>query len=366
MNGLGFEELRCKRPCFFLGANSGNGFVNCFSQCYHPEKGEKLYIIKGGPGTGKSTFMKQLALCMEKNHIECELYFCSSDADSLDGVRFPSLGIAVVDGTAPHSMEPKMFGISEDILFLGGYLKKELLNREEIVPLYRENALFHKKASRYLAAASRLMDDSFNLLCDNVNMDKVEQTALRLCREFFPDKGKRGGEEKRFLSGFTPNGYVLLEETLSYFADTVLAIEDEYGAVSSVFFSILREYAINAGYDVITCPCALSAHRKIDHIIIPQLHLAFCTTNWFMPITVDTSRRIHARRFWDVNRLSEYKNRLRFNRRATEELLDGVYQILKEAKSVHDDLEKHYIQAMNFQGVEDFLVGFQKELLGGR
>ena len=85
-----------------------------------------------------------------------------------------------------------------------------------------------------------------------------------------------------------------------------------------------------------------------------------------MPITVDTSRRIHARRFWDANRLSEYKNRLRFNRRATEELLDGVYQNLKEAKSVHDDLEKHYIQAMNFEGVEDFLVGFQKELLGGR
>ncbi len=363
MSDLDFNALRKKRPCFFLGANTGNGFLNGFSQCYSPENGEKLYIIKGGPGTGKSTFMKRLSSFMEENGIKCELYFCSSDASSLDGVRFAELGVAVIDGTSPHIMEPKMLGISEEIVYLGGFLNGELLSREEVIPLYRQNGMFHRKASRYLAAASRLMDDSFSLVCNSTNMDKVEETALRLCREFFSDKGKKGSETKRFLSGFTPDGYVLLENTLSYFADTVLAVEDEYGAVSSVFFTILRDYAVRTGYEVITCPCALSAHRKIDHIIIPELHLAFCTTNWFMPITVDTSRRIHARRFLDAAVMSEYKNRLRFNRRATEELLDGVYHNLKEAKTVHDALEEHYIQAMDFNGVGEYLLDFQKKLL---
>ncbi len=127
MSTTEFETLRKKRPCFFLGANTGNGFVNGFSECYNPEKGEKLYIIKGGPGTGKSTFMKKLTLFLEEKGIESELYLCSSDPESLDGVRFPALGVSLVDGTAPHIMEPKMLGITEEVLFLGGYLNGEKL-----------------------------------------------------------------------------------------------------------------------------------------------------------------------------------------------------------------------------------------------
>ena len=154
----------------------------------------------------------------------------------------------------------------------------------------------------------------------------------------------------------------MLENTLSYFADTIIAVEDEYGAVSSVFLSLVREYALRSGYEIITCPCALSSDRKIDHIIIPALQLAFCTTNWFLPITVDTSRRIHARRFYDLSYLNGYKQRLRFNRRAAEELFDGAYQNLKEAKEIHDDLEKYYIEAMDFDGMTNLLSDFKQKL----
>ena len=363
MNKNNFETIRNIRPCFFLGANTGNGFVNEFKECYSPEKGEKLYIIKGGPGTGKSTFMKQLTMLLEEKGYESELYFCSSDPNSLDGVRFPSLGISLVDGTSPHIMEPKMLGITEEILNLGCFLNTKELNSKEIIPLYKENAMFHKKASRYLGAASRLLDDSYALVCNGVNMDKVEQTTLRLCREFFPEQKKKGTETKRFLSGFTPNGHVLLEETLIRFAHTIIGIEDEYGSVSAVILSFARRYALQAGYHVITCPCAMSPHRKIDHIIIPEVGLAFCTINRFMPITVDTSRRIHARRFWDTSYLTEYKNRLRFNQRAVEELLDGAYANLKEAKFVHDSLETHYVQAMDFEGVTNLLFDLKETLL---
>ncbi len=352
MDSQTFERVKNKNPCFFLGANGGNGFVNYFDRCYLPEENEKLYIIKGGPGTGKSTFMKNIILDLTQRNMECELYFCSSDPGSLDGVRFPGMGVAFVDGTSPHVVEPKMLGITEEIINLGEFLHTQELNKEQIIPLYRQHAAFHKKTSRYLGAASRLMDDSYAVACKCCNFEKVEEVALRFCREFFTDKKKKGKEYKRFLSGFTPLGYVLLEETLSHYADTILAIDDEYGAVSSVFLSLIRQQALSFGYTIYVCSCALSSGRKIDHVIIPELQLAFCTTNWFMPITVDTSRRIHAKRFYDAAYMGEHKQRLRFNRRATEELFDGAYYNLKEAKEVHDALENHYIKAMDFTGCE--------------
>ena len=46
---------------YFMAANSGKGFFSLFDEIYYPREGWKLFIIKGGPGTGKSSVMKQIA-----------------------------------------------------------------------------------------------------------------------------------------------------------------------------------------------------------------------------------------------------------------------------------------------------------------
>ena len=47
-----------KQPTYFLAANSGQGFYSKFGECYDAHNGWKAYVIKGGPGTGKSSLMK--------------------------------------------------------------------------------------------------------------------------------------------------------------------------------------------------------------------------------------------------------------------------------------------------------------------
>ncbi len=360
-----FEEIRAQSPCFFLGANTGNGFYNGFDQIYKPKEGERLFIIKGGPGTGKSTLMKNIAVFMEQQGQPCELCFCSSDPGSLDGIRFPKAGIAIVDGTAPHVMEPKYVGVCEEIINVGSCLNSKELenNRKEILDLYAQNAQFHRKANRYLAAASGLLEDSYAIDCEYSNLERAQETALRLCRDLLPAQSGGSAETKRFLSGATPDGTVVFEQTLCYYANTVLAIEDEYGGSASVMMSVIRRYALDAGYSVITCPCALFPERKIDHIMIPQRSLAFTSVNGFLPITVDTNRRIHARRFRDGEGMNSKKQRLRFNRRASEELLDGAHDCIAQARAVHDDLERYYIHAMDFERLESIQHGLEKRLL---
>ena len=86
----------------FLGANTPNGFHSLFGQLYNPYKDSRMYIIKGGPGTGKSSFMKKVAKAASSLALDTEQIFCSSDPDSLDGVIVPQLGLCIADGTAPH------------------------------------------------------------------------------------------------------------------------------------------------------------------------------------------------------------------------------------------------------------------------
>ena len=44
----------------FPGAMSPEGFISCFDHLMPEEKLRRLLILKGGPGVGKSTFMRRM------------------------------------------------------------------------------------------------------------------------------------------------------------------------------------------------------------------------------------------------------------------------------------------------------------------
>src|SRR5690625_2724333 len=102
----------------YAGGNTARGF---FSYYDHVTVGDatRLWVIKGGPGVGKSTFIRKVGEEMRGRGFDVEYFRCSSDNGSLDGVRIPALEIALVDGTAPHVIEPQAPGAVDEILDLG-------------------------------------------------------------------------------------------------------------------------------------------------------------------------------------------------------------------------------------------------------
>ena len=90
---------------FFLGANSGDGFQSLFHELEQAGTYD-LMILKGGPGSGKSTFLRALGAAMEEAGERVEYLPCSGDPDSLDGVALPDMGCAAADGTPPHGTAP--------------------------------------------------------------------------------------------------------------------------------------------------------------------------------------------------------------------------------------------------------------------
>ena len=104
---------------FFLGANSPAGFYSLYDQLIDRSRAEDYFLLKGGPGCGKSTLMRRVAARVEESGRAVEYILCSGDPDSLDAIVVPELGAAIVDATAPHVVEPKEPGVLERYVNLG-------------------------------------------------------------------------------------------------------------------------------------------------------------------------------------------------------------------------------------------------------
>ena len=52
---------------YYLGANSYKGFYSLYDEFLFSDAIKRLYILKGGAGCGKSSFMRKIAEAAEEN-----------------------------------------------------------------------------------------------------------------------------------------------------------------------------------------------------------------------------------------------------------------------------------------------------------
>ena len=131
----------------FPGNNTSEGFYSFYHQMiYFPA--EKVFILKGGPGSGKSTLMKKTGAEIVKRGFDVEYHYCSSDNESLDGLVIPYLKMAILDGTAPHVVDPKYPGVVETLVNLGDFWDKRVLrqNKERIMEVSKQKGQMFRLA----------------------------------------------------------------------------------------------------------------------------------------------------------------------------------------------------------------------------
>ena len=239
---------------YFLAANSGNGFLSLFDSCYNAKDGWKVYIIKGGPGTGKSSFMKyMIKRAAEKNEDYIRVP-CSSDPNSLDAVILKSRKTIIMDGTSPHTVDPRYPAVCEEILNFGRFWDKDKLlkSAEVIISLTDKNKQLHKRASGYIKAAGQFVGDNLKLSDSLIDNNRLSVFAKRLCRKRIPQKNsfREAYEDTIFLGGITPDGIISYPETVEKLCKKTVIISDESGSVANKILLFIKNYAKENGYEI--------------------------------------------------------------------------------------------------------------------
>lgn len=349
----------------FLGANTPYGFSSLFDELYNPYKDGKFYIIKGGPGTGKSSLMKKLADAAEAKGLSTERIYCSSDPDSLDGVMLPSLSLSVADATAPHVVEPRFHGAGEYIINMGQFWNEDELfaKRGEIKALSVENSMYHRSSESCLVSAGGIRKSGAAVYFSKINKEKINSYAVRFAARETPKKKNSppGIKKRRFLSAITPRGKIFFSETFSALCSRLIAVEDEFGEISSLLCERIGELAAKNGYEVIFCLCPMKKGIT-EHLIIPEIGTGIVTVNSFHGAELKFDRVIHTERFL-FSSVSESRNKLLFCKKLSHQLIDEAVFYLRKAKETHDRLEKLYIDSMDFQRADRFTRELTERLL---
>ena len=252
-----------------------------------------------------------------------------------------------------HVIEPKYWGAVEQIVNLSACMDAQALHQyaPEILKATDACSALHARCRKFIGAAASLLGDSCRIAAECTDQEKIRRSAARIAaREFGVRSPAPGRETRRFLSAVTPQGIVVFHDTLQALCPRIYSIEDEQGASSRLLLDELRNRALEAGLDVISCACPLFPQEKLEHLLIPSIGVGFTTSGPWHKADFPVYRRIHAARFTDVDRLRARKQVLSFNRRAARELLNEAIAISAEAKRTHDTMEQFNMAAMDWEG----------------
>lgn len=337
---------------YFLGANSRAGFASLYRH-FADEPGAFLHVIKGGPGTGKSGFMRRIAEAAQARGLDTETVLCSGDPDSLDGVYIPALRQGWADGTAPHVMDPAHFGADGDYIDLGRFCRLPLkgADRERVLALGAAYRARYAAAYRRLAAAGALADAAGVPDLPEEAREKLRRRVRTILRR--ADHGGNGGREtKRFLSAVSCRGLLRLPLPKRY--SQVYRIESPRGLAPQAL-RLAAEEAAALGLDRILCPSPLDP-ALLEALLLPGAGLALTAgragkgERGLRPDALLPPQEPEERR--------EYLRALKMRDAA----LESAVAELRRAKALHDELEAVYRPYMDFAALTAFTERTVREI----
>ena len=341
---------------FFPGSNSARGFFSFFSEIAGPAI-SRVLVLKGGPGCGKSTFMRKIGRALQEDGYDLEYHHCASDSLSLDGLVVPALGVALIDGTFPHVLDPPSPGVIGEIIDLGRFWNASALQEKkgQIFKLQAEIKRLFAQAHRILAITGAYRDilESYYQTEGILDWGAQDRLTLRLSEDILAGetKGGRGLVRRLFASAITPQGCVHYLADLIEPLARVYLFNGEYSTGKSRVIERVLEETLRRGFYVEAYHCALDP-EKVDHMVIPELSIAII--NNFMPHCITATRvcrNIDSGEFIADLPPALQAEKDSFTAKYTQNLQDAL-SFLERARSAYQELEGYYIPQMDFTAVD--------------
>ncbi len=342
---------------YYAGGNTAKGFYSLYDSALNDLN--RLFILKGGPGTGKSSLMKSVGERMLSKGIDIEYLHCASDNQSIDGVILPKYKVGIVDGTAPHIIEPKAPGVIEEYVNLGVAWDSEKLaaHKDAILALNQEISSKFQTAYETFAASLRAHDDIEEIYISNMDFSEANKLTEELISLFYGDAtlNKKSNVKHRFLGAATPKGAVDFIQNLTEDVEKRYFIKGRAGSGKSTMLKKIAAAGEEKGFDVEVYHCGFDPN-SLDMVIIRERGVAIFDSTapheYFPDRDTDEIVDMYERCITPGTDEKFAKDIERTTKGYKDKMKEAI-SYLAEAKVLRDELEAYYIAAMDFSKVEE-------------
>jgi hypothetical protein len=330
---------------FFAAANGYSGFRSYFPQVFDSKKYDLVFVLKGGPGTGKSSLMRSVKDYLKTNGFTTESILCSSDPYSLDGVIAENerKRIAILDGTAPHTRDANVPGAIDEIVNLGDGWNDTLLreNKNLILELNKRKNSSYAAAYKHLALAGKISDLSKEIKKEAIDCKNLKSVIKIAADELCKDE-ELGESDVRLISSFGRFGKFSIDTTNKAQSE-IIKVKDA-GLASDIYMNALTVELKKRKMKITVFPSVFS-EEKTEAI---YLH----TSKRRVILSESEDCNVFPQELFTSNPNIKIPKELSC---AHDTFLSEAQKFFTFASDLHFELEKIYIGSMDFSKNEELL-----------
>ncbi|WP_313731679.1 nucleoside-triphosphatase [Cohnella nanjingensis] len=351
---------------YFARGNTAHGAHFLYQSAF--DGLNKIFVLTGPQGTGKSTVIRCLAdsLLDQGQHVQC--FHSPLRPDELDGIILTELKVGIIDGRVCGGIPDNEAG-EIVLIHFGEALDNSLISlghSRTIEDLSGKLASAYSKAYEAFLTALRIHDEWEKYYIESMDFAKAGQVAQDLIQELYAGHESDTPTVGRhlFFGAATPKGAFDFIQSLTAQLDRRIFIKGRPGSGKSTLLKKLATAAEEKGIEVQVFHCGFDPN-SLDMLIFPKLRTAIFDSTapheYFPDRDGDEILDMYTLTMAPGTDEAFAAEIAAIKERYSAKMKEAT-SLLAEAEAIDSQIKAYYVAATNFSIVEGLQQQLQSEL----
>ncbi|MFC3747117.1 PRK06851 family protein [Paenibacillus sp. GCM10012306] len=358
--------MALKSSHYFARGNTARGAHFLYKSAF--DGLNKIFVLTGPEGTGKSTVIQSLADSLLDKGLHVQCFHSPLRPEELDGIILTELKVGIVDGQVCKGISD--IGACEIIyVHFGEALDNSLILPEHnitIEDLRGKLERTYSKTYETFATALRIHDEWEKIYIENMDFSKADQIAQDLIQELYAEHESDSPTAPRhlFFGAATPRGAFDFIQSLTAQLERRIFIKGRAGSGKSTLLKKLASAAETKGIEVQVFHCGFDPN-SLDMLIFPRLGTAIFDSTapheYFPDQDGDEILDMYA---WAIAPGTDEAHAAEIagiKARYSAKMKEATSH-LAEAEAIDSKIKAYYVAATDFSIVENLHLQLQSEL----